>query len=295
MKIAVTGHQGQVVQSLMERVALHPSIELVALGRPELDLSRPETVFAAIADARPDLVVSAAAYTFVDQAEDEPELATAINTAGATAVSEAAARVGAPIIHLSTDYVYSGEGNEPYRETDATGPKSVYGKTKLNGELGVAEANGRHFILRTAWVYSPFGKNFVKTMLHLAATRDQLSVVADQWGNPTSAIDIADAILHIAGQLQANPLLNNFGVYHLAGTGSTNWSGFAEQTFRYSQARNGPHADVKGIATAEYPTKANRPSNSRLATDRFFNTFGWRAPVWQRSLEYVVDRILAPD
>ncbi|MDQ0994925.1 dTDP-4-dehydrorhamnose reductase [Phyllobacterium ifriqiyense] len=293
MKIVVTGHEGQVVLSLMERAALHPSIELVALGRPKLDLAQPQTIFQAIVDAAPDLVVSAAAYTAVDQAEDEAELASVINTAGATAVAEAAAHINAPIIHLSTDYVFSGEGREPYKEEDPTGPKGVYGQTKLNGELGVIQANKRHFILRTAWVYSPFGKNFVKTMLRLAETRDQLSVVSDQWGNPTSALDIADAILHMAERLQTDPSFNSFGVYHLAGTGSTNWSGFAQKIFEYSRARNGPYADVAGIATADYPTKAKRPLNSQLSTDRFFETFGWRAPEWPQSLEHVVDRILA--
>ncbi|MHC1550928.1 dTDP-4-dehydrorhamnose reductase [Phyllobacterium sp. K27] len=293
MKVVVTGHEGQVVLSLMERAALHPSIELITLGRPKLDLAQPDTIFEAIADASPDLVVSAAAYTAVDQAEDEPELASAINTAGAAAVSKAAAKVNAPIIHLSTDYVFSGEGDKPYKEEDATGPRSVYGQTKLDGELGVIQANERHFILRTAWVYSPFGKNFVKTMLRLAETRDQLSVVSDQWGNPTSALDIADAILHIAERLQADPSFNNFGIYHLTGTGSTNWSGFAEQIFKDSQARNGPYAEVTGISTADYPTKATRPLNSQLSTDRLFDTFGWRAPEWQQSLEHVVDRILA--
>lgn len=293
MKVVVTGHEGQVVLSLMERAALHPSIELVALGRPKLDLAQPQTIFQAIVDAAPDLVVSAAAYTAVDQAEDEAELAAAINTSGATAVAEAAARVNAPVIHLSTDYVFSGEGNEPYKEDDATGPKGVYGQTKLDGELGVIQANKRHFILRTAWVYSPFGKNFVKTMLRLAETRDQLSVVSDQWGNPTSALDIADAILHIAERLQTDPSFNSFGVYHLVGTGSTNWSGFAQEIFKYSQAHSGPYADVSGISTANYPTKAKRPLNSQLSTDRFFKTFGWRAPEWQQSLEHVVDRILA--
>ncbi len=293
MKLVVTGNEGQVVLSLMERAALHPSIELVALGRPQLNLVQPETVFAAITDAKPDLVISAAAYTAVDQAEDEAELASSINAAGAAAVAEAAASVNAPIIHLSTDYVFSGEGTKPYTEEDVTGPKSVYGQTKRDGELAVIQANQRHLILRTAWVYSPFGKNFVKTMLRLAETRDQLSVVADQWGNPTSALDIADAILHIAGRLQTDSSFDDFGIYHLVGTGSTNWSGFAEQIFRDSQAHNGPFADVKPILTADYPTKAKRPLNSRLSTDRFFDTFGWRAPEWQKSLEPVVNRILA--
>lgn len=293
MRIIVTGQDGQVARSLIERAALHPSIEVLALGRPQLDLARPETVFAAIAAAKPDLVISAAAYTAVDQAEDEPELARAINADGAAAVAQAAAKSDALVIHLSTDYVFSGEGDKPYKEIDATGPRSVYGQTKLDGELAVAGANPRHLILRTAWVYSPFGKNFVKTMLRLAETRDTLSVVADQWGNPTSAIDIADAVLHLADRLRTDPAFADFGVYHLVGTGSTNWSFFAREIFKISKEQLGPSADVKDILTSDYPTKAARPLNSRLSTDRFFDIFGWRAPAWQQSLVPVINRILA--
>lgn len=293
MRIIVTGQDGQVARSLIERAALHPSIEVLALGRPQLDLARPESVFAAIAAAKPDLVISAAAYTAVDQAEDEPELARAINADGAAAVAQAAAKSDAPVIHLSTDYVFSGEGDKPYREPDPTGPRSVYGQTKLDGELAVAGANPRHLILRTAWVYSPFGKNFVKTMLRLAETRDTLSVVADQWGNPTSAIDIADAVLHLADHLRTDPAFADFGVYHLVGTGSTNWSSFAREIFKISKEQLGPSADVKDILTSDYPTKATRPLNSRLSTDRFFDIFGWRAPAWQQSLVPVINRILA--
>ncbi|WP_292090156.1 NAD(P)-dependent oxidoreductase, partial [Mesorhizobium sp.] len=159
------------------------------VGRPALDLARPETVFAALAEARPDIVVSAAAYTNVDQAEDEKELAFAVNATGAGKVAEAAAGLGVPVIHLSTDYVFDGAKDSAYVETDATAPLGVYGASKLAGEKAVAAANPRHLILRTAWVYSPFGRNFVKTMLRLASDRDEISVVADQWGNPTSALD----------------------------------------------------------------------------------------------------------
>ena len=178
MKIVVTGREGQVVRSLVERASLYPDVTLVTLGRPDFDLARPDTVFDAIHAAKPDLVVSAAAYTAVDQAEDEPELAYAINAAGAEAVAAVAARAGAPVVHLSTDYVFAGEGDTPYAEGDPTGPHGIYGQTKLAGEALVAQANGKHLILRTAWVYSPFGKNFVKTMLHLAASRDSLAVGA---------------------------------------------------------------------------------------------------------------------
>ncbi|ATU94504.1 dTDP-4-dehydrorhamnose reductase [Phyllobacterium zundukense] len=292
MRIVVTGREGQVVRSLVERAALHPSVELLLLGRPELDLAQPETVFETISATRPDLVVSAAAYTAVDQAEDEPELAHAVNAAGAGAVAQAAADIGAPIIHLSTDYVFSGDGNEPYTEDDPTGPRSIYGQTKLDGEVAVAAANPRHLILRTAWVYSPFGKNFVKTMLRLAEDRDSVSVVADQWGNPTSALDIADGILCAADRLHTDRQFDAFGIYHLAGTGSTNWSSFARAIFKASQEMQGPFADVADIRTSEYPTKARRPLNSRLSTAKFHDVFGWRAPQWEQSMETVVEQIL---
>lgn len=292
MKIVVTGCEGQVARCLIEGAVSHRAIELIALGRPELDLARPQTVLDAIAAAKPDLVVSAAAYTAVDQAEDEPEVARSINTLGAAAVARAAAQMKVPVLHLSTDYVFSGEGDEPYGEHDATGPRSVYGQTKLDGETAVAAANPRHLILRTAWVYSPFGKNFVKTMLRLAESRDTVSVVCDQWGNPTSAIDIADAIFHICETLGADRQFADFGTYHLVGSGSTNWSSFARAIFEASKRLRGPCAEVKDIPTSEYPTRAIRPSNSRLSTQKFEGVFGWRMPQWQQSTDKVVERIL---
>ncbi|PSH63759.1 dTDP-4-dehydrorhamnose reductase [Phyllobacterium brassicacearum] len=292
MRIVVTGREGQVVSSLVERAALDPSVELLPLGRPELDLTQPETVYQTIRAARPDLVVSAAAYTAVDQAEDEPDLARSINETGAGAVAQAAADIGAPVIHLSTDYVFSGDGEKPYTEHDPTGPHGVYGWTKLDGEVAVAGANLRHLILRTAWVYSPFGKNFVKTMLRIAENRDSISVVADQWGNPTSAIDIADGILRVANRLRTDGQFDAFGVYHLAGTGSTNWSTFARAIFEASRNLRGPFAEVKDILTAEYQTQARRPLNSRLSSEKFHDVFDWRAPAWEQSMTSVVKRLL---
>ena len=292
MKILVTGREGQVVQSLLEKADQRPDLEVIALGRPELDLARPDTVRGAIAAIKPDLVVSAAAYTAVDLAEDEPELALAVNATGAQAVAEAAEICGVPVIHLSTDYVFAGDADEPYAETDVAGPRSVYGSSKLEGERLVALANPRHIILRTAWVYSPFGKNFVKTMLKLAETRDALSVVSDQWGNPTSALDIADAIIQVADHLATVPSFSAYGVYHLAGTGDTNWSGFARAIFDESTKLGGPTATVTDIATADYPTKAARPANSRLSTAKFQEVFDWSAPHWQSSLRDVVARLV---
>ncbi|MER8749861.1 dTDP-4-dehydrorhamnose reductase [Mesorhizobium sp. M1050] len=292
MRVVVTGREGQVAASLLEAGRRRAGVEVVAIGRPELDLARPEMVIEAIAAAKPDIVVSAAAYTAVDQAEDEPDLSFAVNAVGAGKVAEAARRLGVPIIHLSTDYVFDGSKDSAYVETDATAPASVYGASKLAGEQAVASANPRHLILRTAWVYSPFGKNFVKTMLRLAADRDEIAVVADQWGNPTSALDIADAILHAAAQLHDDKSVSAPGIYHLAGTGEANWSGFARHILDTSRVSGGPWARVRDIATMDYPTKARRPANSRLSSAKFASAYGWDAPDWRKSTETVVRRLL---
>jgi dTDP-4-dehydrorhamnose reductase len=292
MKIVVTGREGQVVQSLLDKAAERPDLEVIALGRPELDLADPETIRKAIVNAKPDVVVSVAAYTAVDQAEDEPEIALAVNAAGAAAVAETAKVCGAPVIHLSTDYVFAGDSDRPYVETDLTSPRSIYGSSKLEGERLVAAAQPQHIILRTAWVYSPFGKNFVKTMLRLAETRDGLSVVSDQWGNPTSALDIAGAVIHVADHLAANPDFAGYGVYHLVGTGDINRSGFARGIFAESGKQGGPTAEVTDIATADYPTKAARPANTCLSTEKFSTTFGWSMPHWQASLALVIRKTL---
>jgi len=292
MKLLVTGQEGQVVQSLIEKASQRSDLQVIALGRPELDLAKPETVHNAIAAIKPDFVISAAAYTAVDLAEDERELAFAVNAIGAQAVAEAAKACNVPVIHLSTDYVFAGDADEPYVETDATGPRGVYGSSKLEGERLVAQSNPQHIIMRTAWVYSPFGKNFVKTMLKLAETHDALSVVSDQWGNPTSALDIADAIMQVADHLAATPDFSAYGVYHLVGTGDTNWSGFARAIFSESVTLGGSTATVTDITTADYPTKAVRPANSRLSTAKFQQVFNWSAPQWQSSLRDVVARLI---
>ncbi|RUT85514.1 MULTISPECIES: dTDP-4-dehydrorhamnose reductase [unclassified Mesorhizobium] len=290
MRLVVTGRDGQVAASLLEAGQAAAGVEVIAIGRPQLDLARPDTVIEAIAAAKPDIVVSAAAYTAVDQAEDEPDLAFAVNAAGAGKVAQAASRLGVPVIHLSTDYVFDGTKDAAYVETDATSPRSVYGASKLAGEQAVASANTHHLILRTAWVYSPFGKNFVKTMLRLAADRDEIAVVADQRGNPTSALDIADAILHAAARLHEGA--GTSGIYHLAGTGEAHWSGFARHILDTSRVLGGPWARVRDIATMDYPTKARRPANSRLSSAKFAAAFGWNAPDWRQSTEAVVRRLL---
>ena len=291
MRLAVTGREGQVAAALVEAARGRRDIDVFTLARPALDLARPDTLFPAIEAARPDIIVSAAAYTNVDQAEDERDIAFAVNATGAGKVAEAAARLGIPVIQLSTDYVFDGAKEGTYVETDPTAPLGVYGASKLAGETAVAAANPRHLILRTAWVYSPFGGNFLKTMLRLAAERDEISVVADQWGNPTSALDIADAILRSAAKLRDDGSFRAWGVYHLAGGGETNWSGFARHILDTSRSLAGPYARVRDIATADYPTKARRPANSRLSSAKFAAEFGWTAPQWRQSAERVVGQL----
>lgn len=291
IRLLVTGRNGQVATSLAERALLAPGITVIAAGRPELDLEQPDTVKAAILTARPDIVVNAAAYTAVDKAESEAERAFAANCGGARAAAEAAAELGAPLIHLSTDYVYPGDKPTPYVESDATGPLGVYGRSKLEGEDAVKAAHAHPVILRTSWVYSPFGANFVKTMLRVGKDRDVLRVVDDQLGNPTSAIDIADGILRIAPGLVAEKTVG--GTYHYCGEGSVSWCGFAREIFAQSARHGGPAPTVEAIPTADYPTPARRPFNSRMETEAFARRFGFRLRPWQEATAEVVARLLA--
>lgn len=295
MKIAVTGKVGQVVQSLIER---GPAMghTIVPVGRPELDLgtNTPDAVHRALAAAAPDVIVSAAAYTAVDKAEAEPDLAFAINALGAGHVASAANQLGVPVVHLSTDYVFAGDGTAAYREEYPVGPTGVYGAAKLAGEIAVREACANSAILRTAWVYSPFGANFVKTMLRLAETRDELGVVADQWGNPTSALDIANGILRVAANLANAAEMDLRGVFHMAGAGEASWAQFADTIFAVSAEHGGPTARVKPISTADYPTPARRPANSRLDCRKLASVHGVSLPEWQESTRTVVTRLLAP-
>ncbi|MGP9813718.1 dTDP-4-dehydrorhamnose reductase [Rhodopseudomonas sp. NSM] len=292
MRLAVTGRHGQVVRSLLERAPA--DVEIVTLARPEVDLQEPRAVAEAMVAARPDAVVNAAAYTAVDLAETESELAHRINGEGAGAVAAAAARLGIPVVHLSTDYVFDGSLSRAYREDDVPSPLGVYGASKLAGERAVAGANPDHAILRTAWVYSPFGKNFVRTMLTLAQSREEVSVVCDQLGAPTCALDIADGVIAVARNLLARPEEAALrGVFHMTSSGETNWAGFAEAIFACSAAAGGPSARVKPIPTADYPTPARRPANSRLDTTRLAERHGVRLPAWQDSLAPCVARLLA--
>ncbi|KWV59575.1 dTDP-4-dehydrorhamnose reductase [Rhizobium altiplani] len=291
MRIAVTGKQGQVVSALLERGSV-AGVEIVAVGRPELDLVDRASIRAVFSQIKPDVIVSAAAYTAVDKAESEEELAFVVNAEGPTAIAEVAKGLEIPIVHLSTDYVFSGDKQGLYVETDATGPVSAYGRSKLAGEQGIAAANPNHVILRTAWVYSPFGANFVKTMLRLAETRDALNVVADQRGSPTSALDIADAVIAIAKRLSADNDENLRGIFHLTGSGEATWADFAEAIFAGLKTKNGKVVSVDRITTADYPTPAKRPANSRLSNDKLKQTYGIVLPDWKESTKVVLDRLL---
>lgn len=291
MRIVVTGKQGQVVSSLIERGA--GAEEIVALGRPELDLADEHSIARAFEGLRPDVIVNAAAYTMVDKAETDAETAMRVNALGAGAVAAAAARLGVPIIHLSTDYVFDGAAARAYREDDPTGPTGVYGSSKLEGERRVAAQSGDHVILRTAWVYSPFGANFVRTMLRLGETRQELGVVADQLGNPTSALDIADGVLTVARRLSRDAAPALRGVFHMTGAGEATWADLAEATFAQAQKHGRAPVAVKRIATADYPTPAKRPANSRLDNAKLLEVYGFSLPDWRASLARCVDRLLA--
>jgi len=290
MRIVVTGKRGQVASALRERAV--PGVEIVALGRPEFDLADRASVVGAFDRLGCDVVVNAAAYTAVDKAEAEPEAAMRVNADGAAHVAEAAARLNVPLIHLSTDYVFDGSLDRPYRETDATGPTGAYGRSKLAGERRIAEIHPRCAILRTAWVYSPFGANFVRTMLRLAETRAEVGVVADQRGNPTSALDIAEALLPVARRLIEDSSPAPTGVFHMAGAGEASWADLAEATFAIAARRGWPRPKLRRIATADHPTAARRPDNSRLDTAKFASVYGFSLPEWTKSLPACVERLL---
>lgn len=293
MRIAVTGKTGQVVTSLIERGAA-AGHEVIAVGRPELDLADPASVARALEAAAPDVIVSAAAYTAVDKAESESDLAYAVNGAGAGAVAQAAKALGVPLVHVSTDYVFDGTLDRPYVESDPTGPTGVYGASKLAGEQAVLAAHGDNSaVLRVAWVYSPFGANFVKTMLRLAGDRDEVSVVADQLGNPTSALEIADGILLVATNMVSDGSPEMRGVFHMTASGEASWADFAEAIFAASAEKGGAMARVKRITTADYPTPATRPANSRLDCGLIAKVHGVILPDWRRSLDSVIARLHA--
>jgi dTDP-4-dehydrorhamnose reductase len=293
MRLYVIGGQGQVARSLREAAAADNDIVFGYAQRPEFDLGHPASIAKALAEFRPDIVINPAAYTAVDKAESEPEQAFALNRDGAGAVAAAAASHGVPVVHFSTDYVFDGTKDSPYVESDSVNPRSVYGRSKLEGELTVAAANPQHIVLRTSWVYAPFGTNFARTMLRLAAERDQLRVVDDQMGCPTYAPDIALAVIAIAKKINGEGWNPKFaGVTHLAGPDALTWYEFASDIVRGAAARGGRLVPISPIATSDYPTPAARPANSRLSTARLASVFDVRLPPLERSLADCLDRLL---
>ncbi|MBO9623877.1 MAG: dTDP-4-dehydrorhamnose reductase [Sphingomonas sp.] len=290
MRILVTGRSGQVAHCLAEKAGARH--ELVFAQRPAFDLLDPRTIERTVAQTCPDLIFSLAAYTAVDLAESEPDVAMATNADGPALLARAAARAGAPIIHLSTDYVFDGSNGRPYREEDPVGPLNAYGASKLAGEQAVRDSGAAFAIVRTSWIYSPFGRNFVKAMLSLAGSGNRLRVVADQLGCPTSAFDVADGLLRMA-DLWGVQRRGLDATYHLVGSGETDWANFARRIFAFSAACGGPAAAVDDIPSAAYPSPAKRPANSRLDNSRFAETFGYRPPDWRTSLQPVVARMVA--
>jgi dTDP-4-dehydrorhamnose reductase len=291
MRIVVTGKKGQVVQALLERGPAFGA-DIVPLGRPELDLASPERVGALLAAARADLIVSAAAYTAVDKAESEPYLAYAVNAEGPRALAEAASSLGVPLIHISTDYVFDGSKDSPWTETDIPAPLGVYGASKLAGENAVLAASPNTVVLRIGWVYSPFGANFAKTILRLAGERDVLRIVSDQVGAPSSALDVADGVLTVARNVLSEPDRADLrGLFHMGAGGEATWAEFAAEICDWLRARKGRTVTVEKITTADYPTPARRPANSRLDSGKLASLHGYRMPLWRASLPGVLERL----
>jgi dTDP-4-dehydrorhamnose reductase len=278
VRLLVFGKTGQVATELAVREP-----EATYLGRDTADLSDPEACAAVIRTARPEAVINAAAYTAVDKAEEEEDLATRINGAAPGAMAMACADLEIPFVHISTDYVFAGNGERLWRPDDATAPLGAYGRSKLAGEQAVVGAGGLHAILRTSWVFSAHGANFLKTMLRLSETRDRLTIVADQIGGPTPAGAIAEAALKITHELRPE----NCGTYHFSGAPDTSWADFARHIF----AAAGREVEVVDIPTADYPTPAQRPLNSRLDCSRLTAHFGIERPDWKAAVDEIVKEL----
>nr|WP_254219597.1 dTDP-4-dehydrorhamnose reductase [Burkholderia multivorans] len=282
----LTGINGQVGFELQR--TLQGLGNVVALDRSRLDLSRLDQVRDVVRDLKPDLIVNPAAYTAVDQAETDVAMATRLNAEAPAVLAEEAKRIGAALIHYSTDYVFSGTKAGPYVEDDAVDPQNVYGRTKLDGERAIAASGCAHLIFRTSWVYGTRGKNFLLTMLRLGAERDELKVVADQIGAPTWSNTIATLTAHVVAQATCAPMRDEWwhahsGIYHLCAAGSTSWHGFAEAIFRLADLPKKPA--VMPIPAGAYPTPAKRPANSRMSNEKLAEHFCVRAPQWEAALE----------
>lgn len=283
-KILVTGCNGQVGHCLVQQ--LTGKVELLAVDRNELDITDKQAVFAKVKAFQPDVIINAAAHTAVDRAETEVELSEQINVKGPQYLAQSASGIGAAILHISTDYVFNGQGQGGYKETDSTDPQSVYGKTKLAGEQTVLQANPKAIILRTAWVFGEHGNNFVKTMLRLAKERDSLGIVGDQFGGPTYAGDIAAALIKISEKIvQGGPV--EYGIYHFSGKPYVSWYEFAQAIFEQAELQKILTISpvVKAIGSADYPTPAKRPANSRLDLTKIQKVFEIAPSDWQKALK----------
>jgi dTDP-4-dehydrorhamnose reductase len=296
-KILLTGVNGQVGHALKAKLLEH---EIVPLSREQLDLTKAHDIRRIVREIKPDLIINPAAYTAVDKAESESELAYAINVTAAQILAEEAARLNASLIHFSTDYVYDGTKNSPYIETDEVNPVSVYGKSKLAGEVAIRAVGLPHLILRTSWVYGSYGKNFLKTILRLGAERDALRVVADQFGAPTSAESISEGVVLLVKSWQPSQE-SQTGVYHFTNTGETSWHSFScEIVYEYNRLReekNWPALkvnieNISAITTADYPTPAARPANSRMDNTKLKKIFGIELPSWQQGLQQVMQTMV---
>jgi dTDP-4-dehydrorhamnose reductase len=294
MRVLIAGRTGQLATELLDRLP-RDGHAVVAREAPELDLTDPASIARTMEETAPHAVINAAAYTAVDKAESQRDLAFAVNATGAGLIAGAAAAQGLPFVHISTDYVFPGDGGAPYAEDAATGPTGVYGESKLAGERAVLAANPRSVILRTAWVCSPHGQNFVKTMLRVGQERETVSVVADQHGAPTFAADLADAIARMLPRLVAAPAgSGDFGVFHLTGTPHTTWHGFAAAIFEGAAARGLRVPRLSAITTADYPTPARRPADGRLDCGRIAEVHGIQPADWRLSLSSCLDRLVGP-
>ena len=292
-RAVVIGRGGQVATALRESLPA-AGFDVISLGRPQIDLLAPEGLKTAIEATEPAIVINAAAYTAVDRAEDERDTAFLINAIAAGKIAAAAAQAGCPIVHFSTDYVFDGSKTTPYVESDPPAPLGAYGASKLAGEQAVAAANPWHVILRTAWVCSPWGHNFVRTMLRLSSQRDVLRVVDDQRGTPTFASDIAEAVGPLAGKLiEAGPDPKFRGIFHMTNAGGTTWCGFARAIMAGARKRGAMAATVEAISTADFPTKARRPRDSKLDTYKIGQIYGIHLPDWQDGLERCLDRLIS--
>ncbi|MEZ9133030.1 dTDP-4-dehydrorhamnose reductase [Vibrio breoganii] len=286
MKVLVTGSNGQVGHCLVTQ--LQGKVDLLAVDRDELDITNQNDVKAVVSQFKPDFIINAAAHTAVDKAEEEEELSFSINRDGPKYLAEAAADFGGTILHISTDYVFPGNKDGLYREDDLTGPLGVYGRSKLAGEQVIAEENDKYIILRTAWVFGEHGNNFVKTMLRLGKDRDALNIVGDQYGGPTYAGDIANALILIMNQLSTEKDVAKYGVYHFSGAPHVNWYEFANVIFEEAEKNNLLEAPkLTSITTDMYPTPAARPSNSKMDCSKIEEVFSIKPSDWQLALQNI--------